>query len=765
MKRSIIVLLGTLLLLAVVVPAAFADGGPHGGYTDISAGLPDQCAACHRVHQGQTTGKLLKAESPYALCLTCHNGAGSRLDVLDGVKLGANQSPNSAVVRAADTVDINVSVAPTTLFYAPLKTGMGGAVADDGGVQVDETTASNNVGADDMTLLPTVPVVNDAYYFGGASRFSALSLNVSTAGVGTWAITWEYYNGAAWGNLSPTDGTTGFTVSGTNEVRFQVPTDWAVTTIKSIQLYWIRARVSAFTAVTTPPKGQQSWVGGFPQESTVAVRFRASDTMGGAIADDGGVQVNETAAANSTTANDMTLLPAVPAVSDAYYLGNTSKFSAVNLTVGTAGAGTWTIVWEYWNGAAWVALSGVTDGTSGLKGTTGAKVISFTVPGDWATTAVATLTDYWVRARVSAYTAVTTQPKGTQATVALTAATVALAVNADSNASAFYGSYLKDASLSVPAPVGGIPGVAYTILSTRSKASAVANDSNLTTVRGTYNSLNADVIVQTRVGDSTALGVLNGGGFKYIAGVAITSRHNADPADNSLYPWGYNANTGQNTNALSSPLQCTSCHNPHGTANYRLLKETVNLQAVVVRAYYSAAFTKDEGGAGLTSGLPADKYTKEYYGSAGTGGAPTTAGQGSIASLCGACHTAYPSSGASVAYTAGGATHYRHKTEMPYTDWTNPETGTFVPNNPETSPISGFPALRLATNAANADKIVTCLTCHRVHGSTSTMSGYALKTTFGGLGDTDLTPSQTALSISTLLYTNNRGMCEACHQW
>jgi len=140
-------------------------------------------------------------------------------------------------------------------------------------------------------------------------------------------------------------------------------------------------------------------------------------------------------------------------------------------------------------------------------------------------------------------------------------------------------------------------------------------------------------------------------------------------------------------------------------------------------------------------------------------------------------HTAYPSAGASAAYTVGGVTHFRHRTEMPFTNWTNPETG-LPPLNPETSGLAGFPALRLASNGTQGNTVVTCLTCHRVHGSSATMSNYALKKSLGGLADEDLTPTQTAtaanaqaawaslnVSHSTLLFTNNRGMCEACHQW
>lgn len=703
MRNGIVAAIIVVLLTLIAVPAAFADGGPHGGYTSTGGAggaLPDQCAACHRVHQGQSSGKLLKADSPYALCLTCHNGAGSRLDVMDGVKLTSQLTESTSVIRTASTSSgaIIVSVAPTALMNSPLKTGVDGAQAADGAVQTDETTAANEATAGDVTLLPAAPAVSDAYYVGGARQFSSAQFNISTAGAGVWTVTWEYWNGTAWTALTGVvDGTTGFTVAGTNEVSFQVPTDWEYADVNSRQLYWIRGNVSAFTSATTQPLGTQIWIGGFPVDFTIAVR--------------------------NTTA------------------------SLANVT---------------------------------------------------------------------------------------------LAVNLDGNLTNFNASTLADTALAVPAAVGGVPGVQYTTLVTRSKASAVATDSNVTTVRVTFSALNADVKVETRVNDQTAGNVLNGGGFRYIAGVPVTSRHNADPADNSLYPWGYStANTGQNTAAIASPLQCTSCHNPHGTANYRLLKETINTATVVVRAYYSAAFTKDEGGAGIVS-VPADKYTQNYYGSAGSGGAPITAGQGSLSSLCGACHTAYPSSGASLASTTGGVTHYRHKTEMPFTDWGNPEnlldsinpetgyTGTHTGANSTTvliatgslfqtgleikagdvitnvtdgatstvvtvdseTQITGttltsgqwdatdvyrinfgagnggtFPILRLASSGSESNTIVTCLTCHRVHGSTSEMSGYALTKQFGGLGDNDLTPSQLAESTSTLLYTDNRGMCQACHQW
>ena len=137
--------------------------------------------------------------------------------------------------------------------------------------------------------------------------------------------------------------------------------------------------------------------------------------VAGAVADDGGVQTDETAQANSSTANDMTLLPAAPAVDDAYYFGYSALWDWLQLNIGTAGAGVWTIIWEYWNGSAWAELPDVSDGTSHF-GNGGVNDVTFTRPGDWAATDVGGITGlYWIRARLSAFTPIATQPLGTQA--------------------------------------------------------------------------------------------------------------------------------------------------------------------------------------------------------------------------------------------------------------------------------------------------------------------------------------------------------------
>ncbi len=129
-------------------------------------------------------------------------------------------------------------------------------------------------------------------------------------------------------------------------------------------------------------------------------------------ADDGGVFTDEDTPFNEATADDVEVLPATPAAEDACYFGHaTSQFARVDVNITTQGDGVWTIAVEYWNGSAWTAVSGLTDGTTSWTAATGWKSITFTLPGDWATTSVNSTTAYWIRTRVSAYTSVVAAPQ------------------------------------------------------------------------------------------------------------------------------------------------------------------------------------------------------------------------------------------------------------------------------------------------------------------------------------------------------------------
>ncbi len=176
---------------------------------------------------------------------------------------GPTKQPSIGTARLVTTVtpqNIAKSASPATSLASEYNHLMGGAVADDGGTQTDETSAANNDTANDMTLLPATPAVNDAYYFGDDITFGKLRLIISTAGAGIWNLAWEYWNGLAWTPVSDlSDPSNGFRNGGTQHITWTVPGDWALTTVLGMNLYWIRARVTDYTSITTQPKGQRAW--------------------------------------------------------------------------------------------------------------------------------------------------------------------------------------------------------------------------------------------------------------------------------------------------------------------------------------------------------------------------------------------------------------------------------------------------------------------------------------------------------------------------
>lgn len=92
-------------------------------------------------------------------------------------------------------------------------------------------------------------------------------------------------------------------------------------------------------------------------------------------------------------------------VDDAIYfaLPNTSDyFCSLYFNVGTAIAATsYTLVWEYYNGSSWTALSGLVDDTNSFA-TTGQNYVHWRPSLDWDDSTVNGAAGIWVRARVSA---------------------------------------------------------------------------------------------------------------------------------------------------------------------------------------------------------------------------------------------------------------------------------------------------------------------------------------------------------------------------
>lgn len=162
---------------------------------------------------------------------------------------------------------------PSTLVVS---TGIGRPVdafiSEDNAVFTSETGEANNATVDDMTLCPIPAAANDRAYWGSTRKFDVIVLTVSTAGAGTYTLSWEYWDGTAWSALVVTDATGNFKVAGTEQlITFQAPNDWATTTVNTQgPFYYVRSETDAGTQ-TTQPFGTQTWLRPF---STVERRDR-----------------------------------------------------------------------------------------------------------------------------------------------------------------------------------------------------------------------------------------------------------------------------------------------------------------------------------------------------------------------------------------------------------------------------------------------------------------------------------------------------------
>lgn len=118
-------------------------------------------------------------------------------------------------------------------------------------------------GAFPVNILPAIPAVNDATYFGisgdvaNGGGFDGLAFDIGTRAGGEIELIWEYWNGAAWVTLTIIDNTEGFSVQGVNSVTWQRPSAWATTTVNSVvNTYWVRVRVTSVSGSPASPTQQ-----------------------------------------------------------------------------------------------------------------------------------------------------------------------------------------------------------------------------------------------------------------------------------------------------------------------------------------------------------------------------------------------------------------------------------------------------------------------------------------------------------------------------
>jgi hypothetical protein len=109
-------------------------------------------------------------------------------------------------------------------------------------------------------LFPDVPAVDDALYFGADTSVAdtgpfcslVFDIGIPTRWTTSGAVTWEYYNGAVWTELTTQDNTNDFTEAGVNSVSWKQPDDWDTVAVDGDTGYWVRARVSAIAGTMVP---------------------------------------------------------------------------------------------------------------------------------------------------------------------------------------------------------------------------------------------------------------------------------------------------------------------------------------------------------------------------------------------------------------------------------------------------------------------------------------------------------------------------------
>jgi len=104
---------------------------------------------------------------------------------------------------------------------------------------------------------------------------------------------------------------------------------------------------------------------------------------------------------------------------------------------------------------------------------------------------------------------------------------------------------------------------------------------NTNVAEGVYSSGGDDATGDANIGaahtpDGAAL---LGGGFVSYKGKPVTSAHNS--MGNVAEAWGNGTARGERA-SLAQAVTCTSCHNPHGSGNYRMLRERINGHPVSV---------------------------------------------------------------------------------------------------------------------------------------------------------------------------------------
>jgi predicted CXXCH cytochrome family protein len=309
--------------------------------------------------------------------------------------------------------------------------------------------------------------------------------------------------------------------------------------------------------------------------------------------------------------------------------------------------------------------------------------------------------------------------------------------------------------------------------------------------------------------NSTFNAPLNGGLF-----TGATSMHDMEGGAVTDPMWGAGSSA-----PTGAGLNCSSCHDVHGSSNYRLLKDSLtptggsantvggydagdNPQAYVFSSetgypIADSGWKKHQDGANQMALYRPNYTTPQYYASMANS-YPGGGKKLSMSTWCSGCHEQYDQSVSAYNYGAfesngtfsrtptltvsgatasvGSRTRHRHPVDVPVATantingfGTNAVTSTVLPLEKIPGNMGDAPG-----NWQINDQL-GCLTCHYAHGTNKTMTGWANArivnhpssvVTWSVEPTTALVGGQAGVNpniSSALLRANNRGVCERCH--
>ncbi|HEY5484689.1 MAG TPA: cytochrome c3 family protein [Propionibacteriaceae bacterium] len=302
--------------------------------------------------------------------------------------------------------------------------------------------------------------------------------------------------------------------------------------------------------------------------------------------------------------------------------------------------------------------------------------------------------------------------------------------------------------------------------------------------------------------NSSAAATLNAGGFDRIGGLVgtgknVMSSHSVDALPATQFVrWGYTNPVGGASNLTAmAAFTCTDCHDPHGSSNYRLLKDVTN--GIRTGGYVGTTDTPDPWVISNEQGYPSGgfkkggdgksdvaSYTPSYTAAQYAASGPTK----SMSTWCAACHTVYAQSDSAYNYQgklgvpAAPVVYHRHPINTPLSVGTGPVESraliTALVDDPGLPLEMPYSEKAVGFTYANKHQIwdgrgnVTCLTCHRAHGTEAKMSGWAA-TSLNASGTPNVVAGTTNPAVdasgtnptfdAALLRYDNRGVCERCH--